>query len=166
MRRCPDRPPRKPSRKGTNVTRIIRRRYLIAALLAVAFTFTACSDKTLAAIAKEMPIIATANQGMLNTITTAAASGAITQAEATPLVQINLQIAQAGKQIDAAISGINSLTPAQKMTISAQITPIANAVTAEVANLQIANPTTKTTILATLTTLQGALAAITVAVGK
>lgn len=143
-----------------------RRALLFIPLLLLSIALAACSDSTLKTIATEMPIIATANQGMLNTVTAAVTAGAMTSQEAAPLVNINLQIALAGKQVDTAVAGLSSLTPAQKMTISAQVTPIATAITAEVANLQIGNATTKTAVLATLTTLQGAVAAITIALGK
>lgn len=139
---------------------------IASVLLCFALVLTSCSDSALTAIAKAMPVVASANQTVLTTVTSAQAAGVMTADEARPIVQINLEVAQAGKQVDAAIAGLNSLTPAQKLTISAQIAPIATAVTNTVATLQIKDQTTKTAILAALTTIQTALAAVTVALGK
>lgn len=138
--------------------------FALAALAALVFQ-SACSDSALTAVAKAMPIIATANQGMLNTVTTAQAAGAMTADEARPLVQINLQIAQAGIQVDAAIKGLTALNATQKASVLADLQPVATAITAEVTNVNIGNATTKTAILAALTTLQAALASVTAALG-
>ena len=138
--------------------------FALAALAALVFQ-SACSDSALTAVAKPMPIIATANQGMLNTVTTAQAAGAMTADEARPLVQINLQIAQAGIQVDAAIKGLTALNATQKASVLADLQPVATAITAEVTNVNIGNATTKTAILAALTTLQAALASVTAALG-
>ena len=143
-----------------------RSRALLAIALLASLVFqSACSDKTLAAIAKYMPVVATANQSMLNTVINAQAAGTITVEEARPLVELNLKIAQAGKQVDAAIGGLATLNATQKASVLADIQPIMQAVTAEVATLNIGNPTTKTAVLASLTTLQTALAALSVAIG-
>ena len=138
--------------------------FALAALAALVFQ-SACSDSALTAVAKAMPIIATANQGMLNTVTTAQAAGAMTADEARPLVQINLQIAQAGIPVDAAIKGLTALNATQKASVLADLQPVATAITAEVTNVNIGNATTKTAILAALTTLQAALASVTAALG-
>src|SRR5208337_3961145 len=99
----------------------------------VLFT-TACSDSTLQTLAKAMPVIATANQGLFNIVTSAVQSGVMTADEARPIVQINQQVAQAGIQIDAAIKGETEVNAAQKVTLLQQIAPVQASVTAIVSN--------------------------------
>jgi hypothetical protein len=89
----------------------------------------------------------------------------MTADEARPILQINLQIAQAGKQIDATIKGLSTLTPAQKSSVLATLQPITAGITNTVATLNISNSTVKTAILASLTTIQAALTTLTVALG-
>lgn len=146
------------------MTRFRSLAFVFAAIAALVFQ-SACSDSALTAIAKAMPIIATANQGMLSTVTAAQASGAMTADEARPLVQINLEIAQAGIQVDAAIKGLSTLNATQKASVLADLQPVSAAITNEINNLNIGNATTKTAILAALTTLQAALASVTAALG-
>lgn len=137
---------------------------LIMAVCALLFQ-AACSDSALTALSKGMVDISAANAAVTSTVITAQQSGTLTADEARPVLQISLQVAQTGKQVDATIQGLASLTPAQKQSLLPQIQTLAAGISNTVATLNIANSTVKTAVLASLTTIQTVLATLTVALG-
>lgn len=142
------------------------RLFLAFAIVAALVLQAGCSDSALTALSKGMVDVSAANQAVASTVTAAQQSGTMTVDEARPILQVNLQIAQAGKQIDATIAGLSTLTPAQKASISTQIQLVSQGVTNTVATINISNTPVKTAVLASLTTIQAALTTITVALGK
>ena len=135
------------------------------ALLAIALCLTACSDSALVATSKAMVDISAGNLAIQSTVITAQQSGAITADEARPVIQLTVEIATAGKNVNTAIAGISTLAPADKTKILAILGPVITSVQNEATTLNIANPTVKTAILATLATIQAALATVRVALG-
>jgi hypothetical protein len=125
-----------------------------------------CSDSALTTLSKGMVDISAADQAVTSTVITAQTNGTMTADEARPILEITLQIAQAGKQVDATIAGLSSLTPAQKQSVLPTIQTLADGITKTTATLNISNAAVKTAVLASLTTMQVALATITVALGK
>lgn len=129
--------------------------------LLLALMLVGCSDKALQTTAKASADIAAANAALGNTLINAQQSGALTADQVRPILQVTLQIAQADQQVNQAISGLTSLTAAQKTSILATLQPIVQAVTGAVSQTNlITNSTVKTSILASLTTIQAALTAV------
>jgi hypothetical protein len=126
---------------------------------------TACSDASLAALSKGMVDVSAANAAIATTVISANANGTMTADEARPILQINLQVAQTGKAINATIRGLSALTPAQKGMILPQIQALAQGITQTVGTLNISNAGVKNAILVSLTAIQTALATVTVALG-
>lgn len=131
------------------------------------FTTVGCSDKALQTTAKASRDVAAANLALSSTLIQAAQSGALTDEYVRPILQVSLQVAQAGKQVDAAIAGISQLSPADRTKILAIIQPvIASLNTAVSQTALIKNDTIKTEVMAALTTIQAALASVRVAMGS
>ena len=144
-----------------------RPRLLFAYAIVAALVFQAgCSDSALTALSKGMVDVSAANQAVTATVITAQMNGTMTADEARPVLQVTLQVAQAGIQVDATIKGLSALTPAQKTSILPTIKTLAAGVTNTVATLNISNVAVRTAVLASLTTIQTALATITVALGS
>lgn len=142
-----------------------RRKFLALPVLLFVL-LSACSDKALQTTAKASRDIAAANLALSNTLISAAQTGALTDEYVRPILQVSLQVAQAGKQVDAAIAGINQLAPADKSKILAIIQPVITAINNGVAQTAlIKNETIKTEVMAALTTIQAALASVRVAMG-
>lgn len=145
---------------------MLNRRRFFAFPLVLLLLLAACSDKALQTTAKASRDIAAANLALSTTLISAAQSGALTDEYVRPILNVSLQVAQAGKQVDAAIAGINQLAPADKTKILAIIQPVITAVNNGVAQTAlIKNDTIKTEVMAALTTIQAALASVRVAVG-
>lgn len=138
--------------------------YFGVALL-MALTLTACSDSALTTTSKAMVDISAGVLAIQSTVITAQQSGSITVDEARPVVQLTIEIASAGKNVDAAIAGVSNLAPADKSKILAILGPVIISVQNEATSLNIANPTVKSAILASLATIQAALATVRVALG-
>ena len=143
----------------------VTRRFALLAAIAVALSLSACSDSALTTLSKGMVDISAANQAVTATVITAQQNGTMTVDEARPILQVTLQIAQTGTQVDATIKGLSALTPAQKASVLAQINVLAAGVTQTVGTLNIGNATAKAAVLASLTTIQTVLATLTVALG-
>lgn len=143
----------------------VTRRFALLAAIAVALSLSACSDSALTTLSKGMVDISAANQAVTATVITAQQNGTMTVDEARPILQVALQIAQTGTQVDATIKGLSALTPAQKASVLAQINVLAAGVTQTVGTLNIGNATAKAAVLASLTTIQTVLATLTVALG-
>lgn len=142
----------------THRARTIALTVLFAGLLVL----SGCTN-ALQTLSKAMVDASAANLALQTTVITAQQNGSITVDEARPIVTLNLTFAQAGKNVDSAISGISSLSPAQKSNILSIIQPVIAAATAEANTVNIANATVKTAVLASLATLQAALATAQVA---
>jgi len=144
---------------------VFKRSVLAFFVLLICFVLSSCSDSALQATSKAMVDISAANLAIQNTVITGQQNGGLTVAESAPVIQVTLQVAQAGKQIDAAIAGINALAPADKQKILAILQPVITAVQNEATGLNIVNPTAKTAILGSLATIQAALATARIALG-
>lgn len=144
---------------------MFKRSVLAFFVLLICFVLSSCSDSALQATSKAMVDISAANLAIQNTVITGQQNGGLTVAESAPVIQVTLQVAQAGKQIDAAIAGINALAPADKQKILAILQPVITAVQNEATGLNIVNPTAKTAILGSLATIQAALATARIALG-
>jgi hypothetical protein len=139
---------------------------LCSAFLIVALCLTGCSDKALQTTAKASADIAAANSALANTLISAQQAGTLTADQIRPILQVNLQIAQADQQVNTAIAGISALTPAQKTQILAILQPVVAAVAGAVTQTNlIPNATIKTSILASLTAIQAALATVQAVIG-
>jgi hypothetical protein len=143
----------------------VTRRFALLAALAAFVSLTACTDSALTTLSKGMVDISAANAAIATTVINAQTSGAMTVDEARPILQINLQVAQTGKAVDATIRGLSTLTPAQKASVLSQIQVLAQGITNAVSTLNIANASVKNAVLVSLTAIQTALASITVALG-
>jgi hypothetical protein len=144
------------------------RKWTLAFLSIMLLLFTqACSDKALQTTAKASRDISAANLAIQNTVIQAQQSGALTIDQARPIIQVTLTVAQADQQLNAAISGINALAPADKSKILAILQPVIDAVNQAVTTgvVPIQNQTIKTSITAALTTIQAALATVKAVVG-
>lgn len=145
---------------------MLSRRRFFALPLVLVLLLSACSDKALQTTAKASRDVAAANLALANTLISAANSGALSDEYVRPILNVSLQVAQAGKQIDAAIAGISQLSPADKSKILAIIQPVITAINNGVAQTNlIKNETIKTEVMAALTTIQAALASVRVAMG-
>jgi hypothetical protein len=133
---------------------------LFASLCFVLF-LSGCSDKALQTTAKASRDIAAADLALETTLIQAQSQGTLTPDLIRPIVTVTVTVAEAGKQLDAAITGINSLQPADKKKIIAILQPVILAVGNGITQTGlITNPTLKTAIMASLTALQTALATI------
>jgi hypothetical protein len=120
-----------------------------------------CSDKALQTTAKASRDIAAADLALETTLIQAQAQGTLTADQIRPIVGVTVTVAEAGKQLDAAITGINSLQSADKKKIIAILQPVILAVGNGITQTGlITNPSLKTAIMASLTALQTALATI------
>ena len=142
-------------------------RFQLLLVLPLLLVLSACSDKALQTVAKASRDISAANLALQNTVITAQQSGALTADQAGYVVTVTLKVAQADQQVNAAISGINALAPADKSKILAILQPVIDAVNQAVTTgvVPIQNQTIKTSIMAALTTIQAALATVKAVVG-
>lgn len=137
-----------------------------ALILAFVLIQSSCSDKALQTVAKASRDIAAANLALSSTLISAAQTGALTDEYVRPILNVSLQIAQAGKQVDAATSGVNQLSATDKTKILAIIQPVIVSLNNAVAQTNlIKSETIKTEVMAALTTIQAALASVRVAMG-
>jgi hypothetical protein len=136
-------------------------RVLFTFALLAFFVLGACSDKALQTAAKASRDIAAANIALQSTIIQAQQQGTLTPDQIRPIVEVTVTVGQAGKQLDAAINGLNSLAPADKTKILAILQPVVASLANGVASTNlITNQTIKTTVMASLTAMQAALATL------
>lgn len=142
--------------------------YGVVAVLCLTFLLfqAACTDKALQQLSTASIDVSAGNLALQTTVITAVQNGSLTADQARPVIQISLQVAQAGKQVDAAIRGISTLSATDKTKILAILQPVIAAITSAATQSQlIPNSNVRTEVLAALATVQSALAVARVAVG-
>lgn len=144
------------------------RRFGVIATLILVALLMACTDATITTVAKSLDDSAKAVGTLQTTVIQANTQKLISDNDTAAILTICASINSAGLQVSQATRGVNSLNPAQKMSLLSILNPIVAAVQRGLLTnlLSIQDPNTRTTVQAALTAIQTALAAAQVVLAK